>query len=127
MPAPANPSWRVLLPLAALAVAAVVLGPLYLGSVGGDVGAAGCTLAAWLGLHSPVPSFLKGKPHYAKMAATMCAGLALKLHDALPTLIGGNVQHVAVWLIILVCCAAAGKPLTMDFGDVEDAPAGGGQ
>lgn len=117
-------SWQWLVGILLAGLAAVVAGVLFFGGdVGGEIAAAACTASAWAGLHSAVPSPLRGKPRVSALVATIAAGLALKLYGLVATLATDHVRLIAAWAVIFGCCFVAGKPLTLDFGDVtDDAP-----
>ena len=113
-------SWQWTVGILLFSVAAVVAGVLLFGGdIGSEIAAAACAVAAWMGLHSPVPGPLKGQPKVATLLATVAAGLALKLYGLLSTVAENPWKLLAAWAVILLCCYVAGKPLTHDFGDVD--------
>lgn len=117
----------IILTCSALALVAGIL--LIGGDIGVEIAGAACSVAAGVGIHSPVPSPLRGKPHIATLIATICGALAVKVYGhmgALPP--AEHVQIFSAWAVIFICCFVAGKPLTVRFdanGDPvqEQAPA----
>lgn len=105
------PLWMSLL-IALGATSATVAGPVYLPSVGVDIALFGCAVMAYLGLHTAIPPFLKGKPQLCSMLAVGSGGLTVKLFMELPTL--EPQAQTWVWILIAVLCFASGKPLNSD-------------
>lgn len=105
--------WWVMLVALPFILAAVLFGPIhFLGPVGSTLALGGAGLAAFLGLHAPVPQSLKRRPWAAKLIALASGGGVAKLLFFLPLCTEPHLQAY-LWLAVALLSWLAGMPLTV--------------
>lgn len=106
------PWWSMVIALPFI-LALVVLGPTHFpGPMGSTLALAGAGLAAFLGLHAPVPASLKSRPWVAKLIFFASSGGVAKLLFFLPLVTEPHLQSY-LWLAIALLSWLAGMPLTV--------------
>jgi hypothetical protein len=105
--------WWVMLVALPFIIFAVVLAPVHFpGASGSTIALAAAGLAAFLGLHAPVPEALKRRPAIAKAIALASGGGVAKLILFLPMVTDARIQG-GIWAAVAFLSWLAGMPLTV--------------